>query len=525
MQLNLVLMPEGEPNQKTQYGAGLLLVLVVSVFCRMSYSWISGENIMLFYLVSVILAALYWGEGPAVLVAFLSFAMLDIRIFHRHLRLWNFDAQYLISLATFLAVGFLISYLSNRLRMQAREARRREVFASALYSFSQKLHQNLDKPNLAAAFRDQLAMAFHMDVQVYLRRDGDGVAPVDSDQTAPSEEERNLLEQAVSTGLPTYAPSARPGEWPVTYCPLSTSRSVVGVARLAPAPNNVLADPGQWTALSEQERVAWKLVEAFCGQAALALEQIDTSEQARRAEVLAQTEKLQTALLNSISHDLQTPLASIKGTLHVLTDSDLELDPITESGLLRLATEQTERLQRLVSNLLEMTRIEGGGLRLNLQPVEAEELLGSLWNQLPIHLRNAVKLKCEPNTGDLSIDYVLILNVIQNLVENAYKYGPKEGSIEVHLERMGNERWAELSVLDRGPGIPERDRDQIFERFSRLERDQNLVGSGLGLSIAKGIAEAHGGRIWVTDRPGGGSVFRLKLPLDGFNPGQGGENP
>jgi two-component system sensor histidine kinase KdpD len=513
MPFSLMFTPAGATNRRIQYLAAVALVLAVSLLCHLASTMISEENMMLFYLVAVMLSALYWGEGPAMVVAVLSFVVLDTQFAHR----LTWSSQYLISLATFLAVGFLLSYLSNKLRRQARDATQRERYAEALYSFSKKMHQNLDKDHLVGALRTHLTDAFGLDVEIYLASDR---ADLEGDlQPAPEivlpPKERGTLDAVLSTGERKQFVRGATAP-PVFYCPLSTSRATVGVAKLSPKRHSLLGDPNSKTSLTEEEKFAWKLVEAFCGQAALALDQLAYNEQVHKAEVLARTEKLQSALLNSISHDLQTPVASIKGSLQVMADVSLTLDVKTREGLVKNATEQAERLHKLVSNLLDMTRIEGGGLRLNLQPVEPEELVGALWEQMDPALRARVNVTCEPRLPDADIDFVLILSVLHNLVENANKYGGKDRPIEVHIgngKPVGKKPWLEVSVSDHGPGVPRDQAEQIFERFSRLERDVNRPGSGLGLSIARGIVEAHGARIWVDARlDGPGSVFKMTLP-------------
>ncbi|MBS2034073.1 DUF4118 domain-containing protein [bacterium] len=432
--------PKGEANQSRQYVWGLALVLAVSFGSHHAKNLISEDNLMLFFLVSVILAALYWGEGPATLVAFLSFLALDFGVFEPRFKLNTPDLQYCISLVTFLGVGYVISRLSNSLRRQANEARRRANFSQQLQFFGRDLTQVQTEDDVLRAFERNAEPIFGSSVHLHLG--------------GPN--------QCELEGADTNYP-------------------------------NEVAD----------------LLSSFVHQARLALQRVQSAEGLRQAMLVAERERVQNALLNSLSHDLQTPLASVAGSLQVACDPAIQLDPQVRQGLLQLAGEQTERLRRLVSNLLQMTRLDGPGLVLNLQNVQPDELMGVILEQTPATLRGRIQIDVPEDLPELRVDYVLVVNLLQNLLENAHKYTPDGSKVELSIKVDGD--FLRCDVRDRGPGIPDEDIPRIFDKFYRA-KGSNLSGSGLGLFIAKGIVDAHGGKIQARLRKNGGLEISCWLP-------------
>ena len=520
--LKLRLAPGPEANRRRQYLQGLTLVTVVSAFCHTFSSSIEENNLILLYLVSVILAGLYLGEGPTLLVVLVSFSMLDFGVLNPTLDWGHYDEQYLALLAIFMFVAFIISNLSNRLRRQARQATQGESHARALYELSKELARQGDTSDITESFQRHLGQAYDLDVHVYLKpgeRDIAGLSHPDSmawESTTPSgaitsdipTEERAALEKSLSEGCPTGRGSPYQPSLMASFYPLVTARGVIGTVRLASRPGSL----PQVSAV-ESDEAPRLLFQSFCNQVALALEQVVISEQARQAQIQAETERLQSALLNSISHDLQTPLASISGSLQLLTNREKLPDEETQQTLLSLAADQTQRLRRLVTNLLQITRLEGGGLRLNLQVMDADEVLDLILNQSPQAWKDRVVIHPPSEYLEFSVDGVLLLSVLLNLLENAAKYSSSEQPIEIEAVRGAGES-VHFRVLDRGSGVPADFKERIFERFFRMENHVRAVGSGLGLYISKGIIEAHRGRLWVEDRPGGGSIFIAQVSAE-----------
>jgi len=232
----------------------------------------------------------------------------------------------------------------------------------------------------------------------------------------------------------------------------------------------------------------------------------------REQVIQRQTEKLQSALLNSISHDLRTPLVSITGSLTALLDSDSGLDDATRKELLETAFEESDRLNRLVINLLDMTRMEAGALRIIRKPCELRDVLGASLEQLKekIGSRN-IKIDIPRDFPEVSMDFSFVMKVFFNLIDNALKYSPVDTPIDIKATAFKDK--VRIEVKDQGIGIPQGDLKRIFEKFYRVERPQKISGTGLGLSICKGIIEAHGGQISAQNNPDKGATFTITIPL------------
>jgi two-component system sensor histidine kinase KdpD len=253
-------------------------------------------------------------------------------------------------------------------------------------------------------------------------------------------------------------------------------------------------------------------MEVFASQAALAIERDQVAEQARQAQLLQATERLQTALLNSISHDLRTPLVSITGALSSLSEDVIELDKETRNSLIETARGEAERMNQLVGNLLDMARINSGVINIRREPSEVPDVVGSALEQMGDRLDDRpVNLDIPADLPLVPVDFVLMVQVLVKLFDNATKYSPEGTPIDLHARVAGDS--LELAVADRGIGIPPEHLTHVFDKFYRVQRLGNVGGTGLGLSICRGIVEAHGGQVRAENRPGGGAIIRLTLPI------------
>jgi two-component system sensor histidine kinase KdpD len=257
-------------------------------------------------------------------------------------------------------------------------------------------------------------------------------------------------------------------------------------------------------------------VELLAQQAGDALERADLAERhdAVRAEVEA--ERLRTALLSSLSHDLRTPLGSIEGAASTLLEDGGTLAPEVRRLLAQTILEESRRMTRLVTNLLDMVRVESGTLAVQKAWQPLEEALGVALLRMDERLSNrVVETQLPADLPFVPIDELLIEQVFVNLLENAIKYTPPDSPIVIAARRADGAVLVE--VADRGPGVAESSRELVFHKFHRGGGDgaTKPAGAGLGLTICRGIITAHGGRIWVDPREGGGAVFRFTLPLEG----------
>jgi two-component system sensor histidine kinase KdpD len=242
------------------------------------------------------------------------------------------------------------------------------------------------------------------------------------------------------------------------------------------------------------------------------VEQARLSRQAEQARILQAQENLERALLNSISHDLRTPLVSITGALSALKDNGEHLSSHARRELLETAGDEAERLNRFVGNLLDMTRIEAGVIRLRKEPCDIQELVGCALAAMEKRLgEREVSVALAPGLSLISLDMVLMTQVLMNLLDNANKYSPSGSVITVHATTAGN--CLDLTVSDSGPGVPPSELSKLFDKFYRIAVPERIGGTGLGLSICKGIVEAHGGCISAENRASGGLIIRIQLPL------------
>ena len=233
-----------------------------------------------------------------------------------------------------------------------------------------------------------------------------------------------------------------------------------------------------------------------------------------RAQIIQrQTEKLHCALLSSISHDLKTPLVSITGALSALLDNVSKLNEQQKNELLETARDESERLNRIVNNILDMTRSESGVLRITKKPCDLRDFIGACLEQLKdkIGSRN-IKINIPKQMPEVNVDFPYMLKAFLNVIDNALKYSPDGSAIEIEAFCAGEK--ARVSVRDYGYGITKEDLGLIFNKFYRVQRAQNVLGTGLGLSISKNIIEAHGGHISAESVLGKGTTFIIELPLE-----------
>ncbi len=258
------------------------------------------------------------------------------------------------------------------------------------------------------------------------------------------------------------------------------------------------------------------LMDTFASQIGLAMERARLGEDAQRAQLEVQNERLRNALLSSVSHDLRTPLAVIKGAVTALLDGDPNLTESRRAENLAAISDEASRMNRLVSNLLGMTSLEAGALRVrNKEWQPLEEVIGVALNRLDEQLDDrVVRVQIPPDASLVPFDATLIEQVFVNLVENAIKYTPPSTAISITARRMA--RGVEVVVADSGPGVPAGEEESIFEKFHRAARTE--PGMGIGLTICRGIVVAHGGTIRYAPAEGGGASFRFVLPLDAAGP-------
>ena len=465
-------------------------------------AWVDPTNLVMVYLLAVVAAAVYLGRGPSLLAAFTGVAAFDVFLIPPYypLTLAVNDTQYIFTFAVLLTVSLVISTLTARVREQAEAAVQREARTNALYSLGRDLTSAMDLEQVADIIVGHIGDVFGRKVAIFLPHDAQVQIFTHSPDYVPDDNELAVAnwvfqhEQPAGRGTDTL-PAAS-----LRCQPLKTGRGMVGVLGVRPS------ESGNILSLEQCESLI-----AVANQAALSIERAVLAEQAKQAELLSAADKLQTALLNSISHDLRTPLVSVTGALTTLEEDDHRLDVGSQRSLIHTAREEADRLNRLVGNLLDMTRLEAGALKVKRGECDVEDLIGTAIGQMEERLTGRViDVRVAQNMPPISVDFVLIVHVLTNLVDNALKYSAKDSGLEVSAWLVG--RDVQIAVMDRGIGIPRDDLEKVFDKFYRVQRPEQVTGTGLGLAICKGIVEAHGGRVWAEARSGGGACIVIAIP-------------
>ena len=505
-----IVILEDRPPSSRHPSPGIRLSAMVGTFLVMTVgtglAWLThrGGNLSLVlpvYLLGVTFIGYQWGSALGILASALSVLLYNFLLetprFRQAATHWpNLLFFLLMLLSTQLMIGLL-----RRLRDQASEVRRRELHTASLYLLGRALARSLDPDEVATTAAEHIRRVFKAQAWLLIP-EGDGWAarPGSLDVAAlptPAELLPRLVwgEQAGDPLEPVPVGDA------ICLSLMGTNRSE-GVLRIL---------PGVGEPLHPQ---TWELLKAFAVQIALALERLRWLEEARKAQLESETERMRSTLLGAIGHDLRTPLAAIHGAAgSLLLPSDMS--DSTRRDLLTMIQEESERLAQLLGNLLDLTRLESGAIQVQKEWQPLEEVVGSALGGLE-RRQGALPVQVElPESLPLvPLDAALIEQVLVNLLTNAQRHAPGR---EIDLRAWEEPGWVHLEVADRGPGIPANLQERIFDKFFRLP-EAGEGGVGLGLAICRAIAQAHGGRIQVQDRPGGGSSFRLALPLDGTPP-------
>jgi two-component system sensor histidine kinase KdpD len=493
---------------RIRYLESLGIVLLATLVGFAFRDSVHAPNLVMLYLAAVVVAAIYLGRGPAILASVFSVLAYDYFFVEPRLSFSVADTEYLITFAGLLVVGLVVSSLTSQVRDQLLALQEREAQTEALNALSRDLAVAFDLDPMLQAVVRHTCRTLGRDVVVLVPEGGRLVEQAATPHFHLEEKELNIARWAFEHASPAGRGTDTFPEGLARYVPLQTIRGVVGILGVRPK------EPGPYLTSVQRQQL-----EGFANLTALAIERARLVDQANQARLLNETEKLQTALLNSISHDLRTPLVSIKGVLDSLLEIEQgganspQLDRADRLDMLENAREETARLNRLVENLLDMTRLESGALKVRLEPADLQDVIGSALARLneplqghPLVVEIAEGLPLAP------MDFVLIEQVLVNLLDNAVKYSLPGAPLDISARRQGEE--ALVQVLDRGAGIPAVELERVFEKFHRVKGPVKAKGLGLGLSICKGIVEAHHGRIWAENRPGGGTVMAFTLPLN-----------
>jgi two-component system sensor histidine kinase KdpD len=463
------------------------------------------SNIVAIFILAVVLVGVRLGRGPAALSAVLNVAAFDFFFVPPRFSFAVSDVQYLLTFFIMLAVGLITGQLTAGLRFQARVASHREERAGSLYEIARDLSGAVQIDQVIKISRESIERTFRATAAILLP-DQNGQIAMPSLGTSPSMADKPLnieigiAQWAFDRGQPAgFSTDTLPGS-EILYIPLRAPTRARGVL-------SVKANNRRLLRIPEQRQ----LLDTFAALIAIALERVHYVGVAQEALITMESERLRNSLLAALSHDLRTPLTVLVGLAESLYLTKPELSAVQRETA-EAITEEAHRMSALVSNLLDMARIESGGVKLNLEWQPLEEVIGTALDATRgILKQHRIEVRLPPDLPLVRFDALLIERVLVNLLENAAKYTPAGSTVTIAAEAVAD--YLSVSVSDNGPGLPIGREDAVFEKFTRGHRESATPGVGLGLAICRAIIESHGGKIRGLNRPGGGASFNFTLPL------------
>lgn len=549
--------------------AGFALVgglLITGVIILFHLSFI--RNISLLYLFVVWILAVRRGLYAAVCASLFSFFSFDFFLVQPLYQFTISDPAEWVALSFFLATAIVTGIFASILRQSVEDSQRREREARDLYELVKATVSEGDERHqleiVATTIREVFASAGVQECNILLPTDqGRQIVweSIPSMAPTPFETEQAVRDLVLrrgkkedfydvavhsSHGYVDRAVVQRSTDLHVTQhyislIPLKSSQRVVGIVRVTieddpklaadekmlttrsdePSKRQSLFDRTVGSILGVNVRHEHALLEpsffdAFLDQIVLIIESARLRRESLQMEVLRRTDDLRAALLSSVSHDLRTPLSSIKAAAYSLQERDVQWSDEDRRSFALTIEREADRLNRLVGNILDMSRIEGGALKPEKELYPLQDVVYSVVEHMQFALKDRkVHLSIPHHLPPVELDFLQIDQVLTNLIENAVRYTPVESLIEISAEARDHE--VVISVADRGQGIPVQDKERVFDKFYRVMGTRRIgaMGTGLGLAVSRGLIEAHGGRIWVENREGGGAIFRFTLPIEG----------
>jgi two-component system, OmpR family, sensor histidine kinase KdpD len=458
------------------------------------------SNIVAIFILTVVLVAVRFGRGAAAMAAVLSVCSFDFFFVPPRFSFAVSDVQYILTFIIMLAVGLITGQLTAGLRFQARVAGHREERAGSLYEIARDLSGAVQIDQVVRISDESIERTFRASAALLLPNAAGQLSMTSSRADAALTVDIGIAQWAFDKGQPAgFGTDTLPGT-EVLYVPLRAPTRARGVLAVRARNRRLLRIPEQR-----------QLLDTFAALIAIALERVHYVKVAQDAVVRMESERLRNSLLAALSHDLRTPLTVLVGLAESLALTKPPLSP-QQLESAEAIQDEARRMSTLVSNLLDMARIESGEVKLNLQWQPLEEVVGSALNAAREMLKHhLVEVHLPRNLPLVRIDALLIERVLVNLLENASKYTPPGSRITLAAEIVGDQ--LSVSVSDNGPGLGAGREEAIFQKFTRGERESATPGVGLGLAICRAIVESHQGKIVASHRPGGGARFTFTLPL------------
>jgi two-component system, OmpR family, sensor histidine kinase KdpD len=468
-----------------QFILSLLILIITIGLLLMVRRQLSIQVIALLFLLPVVFCARFWGLGPGILTATVAFLSLNYFFIPPYYTLAVHQSQDLLALIVFLIIAVVISQLLGHDQESIASVRSREREATQLYELSLALSGILEENAVAQVLADKICETFIAEkVEIKIK----GAVKVEFSACQPE----------------TLDPDSLPK--PDIIQPLLTTRGQQGTINI-------------WRNHKPLSKGEQRLLSTFISQGALAVERALLTKSENRTKVFEESDHLKSALLSSVSHELRSPLSTIKASISSLRTGTVEWDTEARNDLLAAIEEETDHLNQLVGNLLDMSKIETGALNPKRRWNSISEILGSVLKRMNKDLQEHHLLVDIPsNIPPVPVDYVQIEQVFTNLISNSIKYAPTGTEIDISM-RLQPDQTVLVQLSNQGPHVPEEHLKQIFDKFYRVTAADKVTGTGLGLSICKGIIEAHGGRIWAQNAPGH-FVFFFILPTswEGISP-------
>jgi two-component system sensor histidine kinase KdpD len=494
------LHPQG--NRFFAYAWGVAAPIICTLIDWPLRNIIGSASILLIYLLGVFLVASRYGRGPSILASLLSAPAFAFFFAPPIFSLAITDLNNMMGLGVMLVVANVTSNLVEKLRTQAEVSAQRVRRAKALHRLSEALSEAHNEADVRRVATERITKEFGSDSVLIIAH-----PKLPSETPSPHLEAdfpvyvgKDLIRR-IHASTPTALSNLGDGREPL-YIPLHGESGIQGFLVMAPGFAATTGEP-------EQQR----FFETFTGQIAQALERVRLAEQAKEASLQVESEALRNSLLSAISHDLRTPLTRILGAASALVEQDEALTREARHEFTLVIQDEAQHMADLMSKILDMARLTAGKIVPHREWNAVEEILGSALARLDSALSGRkVTLRIPDSLPLIRVDAVLMQQVLINLIDNAIKYSPSGSPIEICAERKPE--LMIIGVADRGPGIPPKQMDKLFEKFHRLNPESAQTGVGLGLALCQSIMEAHEGRIIVERRDGGGSLFQLEFPVN-----------
>ncbi len=488
-----------------EYVIAVAMIMAITAIDLLAHSWLNYEAVGLTELFVVLLIAVYFGRGPALLGAAVSALVWNFLFITPRFTLGISRIQDVILISMYFVIAIFTGNLTSRIRTQERQARYNADRTLALYTLAHETATAVNMDDVLRTGLNQISRVFGAEVAIILSHDGKLERTGHPSSTFVVEDkDYEVALWAYENGKPAgrftnTLPSAT-----ARYLPLRTPNRIVGVIGIRTRLNERLS--------FDQEA----LLETFSNQIALVIERELLDEAAEQAAMLQESERLYTTLLNSISHELRTPIAAIMGASSSLLDPQTHASESVHAELIRDIHDSGDRLNRLVENLLDMSRLDSGRLNLKRAWCDVSDVIGVSVKRVEKGLTlRPITINIAPNLPLVQMDFVLIEQVLVNLLDNICNYTPVGTTVDLSAEVK--DLWLMITLSDTGPGIPPDDLERIFEKFYRVPGTAT-GGTGLGLSICRGLVEAHGGTLTAINKETGGVAFTIRLPANSVPP-------